>query len=121
MAEQTVIFQSKVWYPTRPCQDVILCLTDAGALKTGDDVLPAGVAGSSFLLATLQNNGRFLGTGGMTFHPVFENPRDVELFQYELVYDDAQLADVLEPILCEDIVEIFPYTCVLTKLLALLA
>ena len=83
------------------CGPVGICLpTDPWAART--------VSGAPFIIATVQNTGRYLGSGGQPIIPKFENGRCLDLYQYELTYDDVQF--LIDPqtdqpffITCDDI------------------
>lgn len=103
MAIQTITYKSSVYIPVGLgcCEDVYLCLTEAGAAKTTD--------GNTLQAATI-SEGRYLGHGGQPRLVSFENPRCEDLYQYTISYDDSILAreDLLT---CADISEVFPYAC----------
>lgn len=97
MALQTVQFLSKVWLYVRPCQEVAVCLSSADGV----------VSGFPIVFATIENSGRHLGR----FNPWRTmDPRDAEVYEYALTFDDTQFIEGIVPP-CEDIVEINPYPC----------
>lgn len=114
MAQIRLTVTSKVWIPLRPCQEVVLCLADGWEDNT--------VSGFAIIFGTVQNSGvRYLGSGAQPFAPTFENPRDEDLFQFEVSIDDTQITDIEEtPLTCADIVEAAPYACLFRKLVAAL-
>lgn len=108
MAERTVVFHTKKYIPTYACQEVALCLTDDWAALT--------VSGVAIVFATLDNTGRYLGSGGYPYAPRWENPRGEEEFQYSLTYDDTQITDpVADVITCADILDISSDACLWRK------
>jgi len=48
------------------------------------------VSNQPYIIATVLNTGRPLGTGGKTRPVPWENPRCEDLYQYDIEYDDAQ-------------------------------
>lgn len=74
---------------------VALCVNDAWAGTT--------VSGVNIIFGTLQNTGRALGYRGQLMYAEWENPRDVDLYQYEIVYDDAQITGATPLLTCADI------------------
>ena len=82
---QKLEYQSKVWLPMYACQEVYLCLC-------GDEWLDQTESGNKFVLATINNTGRYLGMGGPfpTFAP---DPRQVDHFQYSITIADGQIQD----------------------------
>lgn len=108
MAKVKVNFQSKVFYPIVGCQEVAISLDPA--------VWDASrvTSGVPFVIATVENSGRFLGSANNPFAPRFENPRGEEDYQYTLVYDDAQLEDETPGnpyvISCSDIISLVDKT-----------
>lgn len=95
MALQKVIWQTKKYLGTFACEDVALCLNDSWAGTT--------VSGVDIIFGTIQNNGRPLGPRGQRVPPPWENPRGVEMYQYEIVYDDAQITGAEPLVTCADI------------------
>ena len=93
--------------PVGCCSSVVLCLAPSWADKT--------VSGYAFLDAEIAASGRPLSPQGSS------NPRCVDVYQYTVLYDDAQLnidPETSNPytVTCSD-VSIFPYACVIGNLL----
>lgn len=103
MSAFTLTFQSKKFYSVRPCQTVGVCLDDDGLTSSG---LPIATA-------TIVNTGRYLGSAGQGFNPAVDNPRDQEMYQYELSFDDAQFT---ENPTCANIVDIIENGCLVSIL-----
>ena len=97
MADQRVIFQTKKYIPTYACEEVALCLSDDWAGTT--------TSGIAIIFGTLQNAGRPLGTAGRNPGVPWENVRGSEMWEYEIVYDDAQIVGADPLITCADIVD----------------
>lgn len=114
MAQIKITVTSKVWVPLRPCQEVVLCLADGWEADT--------VSGLAIIFGTVDNSGiRYLGSGAQPFVPTFENPRDEDLFQFDVFIDDTQITDIEDtPLTCADIVEVAPYACIFRKLVTAL-
>ena len=115
MAIKKLSYNSKVYLPYIECQNVALCLDDSFAAKT--------VSGKPIVLAKIDTNGRYLGP--MIDYPevIWKNPRGMDLFQYGIIYDDAQL--LIDPLTtqpfvvsCSDIDDIFS-ACVAKLILPL--
>ena len=102
MAKVKVSFHSTRYVPIAACQEVALVLNAAGKAKTS--------AADGFLLATVSESGGFLGSGGYGFSPRFENVRQESEYQYDLEYDDSLLVSTADPVTCEHILEINPYS-----------
>lgn len=115
MADIKITVTSKVWIPIRPCQEVVLCLAEGWEAQT--------VSGLGMVFATVDNAGiRYLGSGGQPFAPTFENPRDEDLFQFDVTVDDTQITDPVADVLtCADVVDVAPYACIFRKLVAAIA
>lgn len=109
MATKTVTFKTKKFIPVVPCTEVVLCLSNSDVTESG----------APYIFATVLNTGRPLGNRGMDAEIMFFNPRAVDLFQYELSYDDTQLAED-EPLDCALIVDLFPHPCIFRTLLGLI-
>lgn len=108
MANQKLEYHSSVYYPLSIgcCPQVYICLNAEGAALT--------LSGNSLILAEVQNSGRYLGGGS----PVnTENVRCNDVYQYSLVYDDAQLLEG-QTISCDQILELFPYSCTAESILS---
>ena len=103
-------YTTKTWIPvtTGCCQEVVLCLTDEAASKVE--------AGTSYVVGTIQNTGRKLGMHDGCLP--FENPRCVDMFQYQIDVSDDLLSSDLT---CADIVSVFTDPCVFEKLTELIA
>lgn len=116
MALQKVIINETKYIPVSPgcCQEVYLCLIDSCTQYTLD--------GRGLVKATIQNTGRKLG---LPRHPekyMYPGGRCADMYQYEVLYDDAQMALDLAgfPIIltCECIAEINPYVCTTDKIIS---
>lgn len=115
MAIKKLSYNSKVYLPVYECQDVALCLDDSFAAKT--------VSGKPILLAKIDMAGRYLGPMIGAPKILWENPRGLDLYQYDISFDDAQLLnDPLsgQPfiVLCSDIDSVFD-ACVAKLILPL--
>lgn len=115
MADIKITVTSKVWVPLRPCQEVALCLAEGWEAQT--------VSGLGIIFGTVDNAGvRYLGSGGQPFFPTFENPRDEDLFQFDVTVDDTQITDPEADVLtCESIVDVSPNACIFRKLVEALS
>ena len=111
MATQYVNFISKVFIPVHPCQEVVLCLPDLWAARTD--------SGFPWIYGTIGNSGRFLGSSGRPFPPAFENVRDLDLYEYQISFDDTQFNGDFT-LTCADITEVSPYACIIRKIEAAL-
>lgn len=100
------------------------CCGEVGICLPADPWSSRTVTGLPFILATVQNSGRYLGSGGSPFPPSFENPRCEDLYEYILVYDDAQFItnpQTQQPffITCDDIGDIIS-ACLVNYFISLL-
>lgn len=94
------------------CTSVYLCIDTQTS--------PAITGGRAFILAQIENTGRYLGSGGMYRYPSFENPRCDDVYQYIITYDTSQFVDETDRLSCSDILDVFPYACELTEILRII-
>lgn len=113
MAKHDFTFNTTKYIPISPgcCELVYFCLPEEWKDKTS--------TGLAFLVATVNNNGRYLG-GYQDAD--FENPRCQDKYQYHVTIDDSQFlvdpeTELPYEITCEDLQEIFPYPCSLANII----